>query len=34
MISFEEVVKGDELVTGVIPLGAKQKDEEKEMTRN
>ena len=28
MISFEEVVKGDELVTGVIPLGAKQKDEE------
>lgn len=28
MISFEEVVKGDELVTGVIPLGAKQNDEE------
>lgn len=28
LIDFEKVIKGDELVTGVIPLGAKLKDED------
>ncbi|RGD80340.1 phage tail spike protein [Thomasclavelia ramosa] len=28
MISFEEAIKGDELITGIIPLGASIKDEQ------